>query len=134
MIFKNKEDHFRFAKLHPVALRVMATMCEFCFFRKMPFVVTSTVTTIAEDIELGRRSSTHRTGRAFDLSIKDWTEDQVAFFVNYFNDKFRDVAAVNGDLKAVLIPDINHGTAPHIHVQIHSRFALESPLETEAEK
>ena len=128
MKFKHEKDLKRFTKMHPVAIRILGEMCEYCYFKDMPFVVTSTVTTKQEDDALGRKSSTHRTGRAFDLSIEGWTERQTSLFVGYFSTKFIDVAAISNNGKPVLIPDINHGSAPHIHVQINRLYSIDEPL------
>ena len=87
-------------------------------------MITSTVTTKDEDSLINRKSTTHRTCRAFDLSINGWDAGQIKMFCDYFSHKYKDVAATNKQGESVLIPDVNHGTAPHIHVQINARYAI----------
>ena len=118
MKFKHEKDLNRVLFLHPVALIILFDMFVYCSKKNLPFVVTSTVSTIEEDQKIGRRSATHREGRAFDLSVKGWSTDEIDDFMFYFQRKYREFAAKNKKGEQVLIPPINHGTAPHFHVQI----------------
>lgn len=118
MIFKHKKDIERVLYLHPIALIILFDMHSYCLKRSLPFVVTATVTTQEEDEQLNRQSSTHREGRAFDLSIQGWTTDEIDDFMLHFQKKYDEFAAKKINGEKVLIPPINHGTAPHFHVQI----------------
>jgi len=124
-MFKKKEDHIRVFHLHPIILMIMFDMKYYCDINNMNFNVTSTMSTIEEDIELSRKSSTHRTGRAFDLSLRDWGETEIKDFKNYFNQKYKYVAATNLRGEANLVLRHNSGHGDHIHVQIHSRYKKE---------
>lgn len=128
MIFKKLVDQNRFFCLHPLVIVIAAEMYNWCYKQDIPFVVTSTVTTLKEDKKLNRVSSTHRTCRAFDLRSWVFTDEQRELFIKHFNRKFKNVAAVTRDGTPQLVV-YHNGTAPHLHIQIHSRFALNNPFE-----
>lgn len=108
--------------MHPIALLVMADMALFCVNNNLDFIVTDSVSTLKEDQDLKRKSSTHRTGRAFDLSIKSWFASDIEFFKNHFNKKFESYAAITNEGNPELV--IYHvGTAPHLHVQINAQYS-----------
>lgn len=127
MIFKHKKDIERVLHLHPVTLIILMDMYAHCLKNEMWFEITSTVSTLEEDEAIGRQSTTHREGRAFDLSIGKWSPSQLEYFLTHFRDKYREYAAKTLYGERVLIPDVNHGTAPHIHVQI-SRAITSAPV------
>lgn len=117
MIFKWKKDINLTLKMHPVASLLMLYMSLWASERGLPFTVTSTVSTKDEDAKLGRVSTSHLDGRAFDISIKGWTiDEQTDFFIDHV-EKYGHLGAYshNGEQKLIVIHD---GTAPHIHVQI----------------
>lgn len=118
MIFKHNKDIERALYLHPVLLIMVFDMHSYCLRRSLPFVVTSTVSTIEEDERIGRISATHREGRAVDISIQGWTTDEIDDFMLHFQKKYWEFAAKKPDGERVLIPPVNHGSAPHIHVQV----------------
>jgi len=122
--FKYEKDITRSWLMHPRCLLILTSMYVYCQNKQLPFVVTATVTTEEEDKKIGRKSDTHRTGRAFDISVQGWQPMDVDLFIMKFTSEFGGYGAVNESGKPVLIPDVNHGTAPHIHVQLHRRFAV----------
>lgn len=85
-------------------------------------VVTETFTTIEEDQALNRVSDSHRTGRAFDISARGWSEAQIQAFIDYFTDKYGHMGALNYKGEESLIVFHDSGTGPHFHVQLHRRF------------
>lgn len=124
MKFEKKRDFENMLLLSPVLLNIMFEMNLWSFKRSLPFNITSSITTLHEDEKIGRKTSTHRTGRAIDISVKNWNMYDIGDFMRHFNNKFYNVAAiVNVKGERVLIPDIRHGTAPHFHVQIDSKYA-----------
>lgn len=128
LIFKNGEHGVafnRFLQLHPVALIVFFDLFYYCRLNKLPFVVTDTVTTFTEDKMIGRINAVHREFRAFDLSVSGWSQGQIATFRGYFNQKYKAIAAIaSGSQEPELIPPVEHGTAPHFHIQIRRDFNL----------
>lgn len=121
-MFKHYIDEARLLYLHPLVISIMFDMKFYCDENKIPFIITSTVSTVDEDQEINRRSSTHRTGRAFDASLKGWSEKELIDFKKHFNNKYKHVAAVDKKGRPKFIVD-HVGTARHLHIQIHSRYA-----------
>ena len=106
----------------------MFDMNMWCNENKIPFKVTSTVTTIDEDRRLGRTSITHRTARAFDLSVRGWDHLEIRDFMNYFSRKYHSYAAVNTSGEPALIVYHNSGHGDHFHIQIHSRYKKDNHI------
>lgn len=122
-MFKSKKDFDRYLNLHPVALVILFHMNLYCHNRKLRFQVTSTVSTREEDDSLNRVSSTHREGRAFDLSVKDWSPYDIKEFIDYFDTKFGSEGALGVSGEKRLIVD-HVGTARHLHVQIDRSYTI----------
>lgn len=127
MIFKHRIDQNRFFCLHPVLMMIAADMYSWCMNKDIPFIVTDTVSTIKEDKKLKRVSSTHRTCRAIDIRSWVFSEDDLYEFINHFNRKYKNYAATTRDGSKMLV--LYHGKNPHLHVQIHSRYAKNNPLD-----
>ena len=128
IIFKKLVDNNRFFCMHPLLLVVATEMHLYCHKHDIPFVITSTVSTLKEDKKLKRVSNSHRTCRAFDLRSWVFTETQREDFVKHFNRKFKNIAAVTRDGTPQLV--VYHiGTAPHFHIQIHSKYSTQSLLD-----
>lgn len=110
--------------MHPLIIMVLMDVKYWAMENELPFIVTETVTTMYEDIQVDRKSSSHRTGRAFDLSIRDWNNLDIKDCVNHFNKKYNHIAATSSSNgKPNLIID-HVGTARHLHFQIHSKYSL----------
>lgn len=125
-IFKHRKDQSRFLYMHPVTLMIFFDMYSWCLEKKIEFKVTSTVSTIEEDEKLNRKSSSHRTGRAFDLSVRNMNSQQINEFRHVFNRKYERYGAVSkftGKPTLIVLHDSGHGR--HFHVQIHSSYARE---------
>lgn len=124
-MFKHEKDKIRYLYLHPAILLVLFDMKFYCYQEGMRFNVTSTVTTLEEDNKVHRKSSTHRTGRAFDLSLRGWSELEIKDFINYFNEKYKHIAAYSQlSGRNNLIIRHNSGYGDHLHVQINAKFKL----------
>lgn len=123
--FKTLDVGQRARLLHPLLIDIMADMYQWAVDNSLPFEVTATVSTAAEDAALNRVSDAHLERRAFDLSIQGWTEDKIKEFTDHFNFKYADVAAIGGTSgRPVLVLYHNSGHGNHIHVQIHKRYAF----------
>lgn len=118
--FKNEQIRQRSLQLHPIAFMILCDMLYWTKSRNLPFVISDTVTTETEDAELSRVSSTHREGRAFDISLKGWEPLDVDLFVTDFDIKYAKYAAMSKSGHPVLIVRHNAGTGDHLHVQINS--------------
>ena len=118
MNFKNAKVFSRFLKCRPVLQFIAADMATWCEANKLHFVITESLTTIEEDQDLNRVSSTHREGRALDIRSKDWPREWINFFGEYFIEKYKSVAALNKFGTPILIVWHNSGHGEHFHVQI----------------
>ena len=125
MKFKHEKDKTRFFFLHPLVILIAADMSYYCKTRNIPFVITSSVSTLKEDQALKRKSSTHRTARSIDVRSRVFNEQEKKEFINYFENKYSHIAATDKNGKPNLIVYHNH----HFHVQIHSRYAINNPLQ-----
>tara|TARA_Y100001963_G_scaffold17759_1_gene21914 strand:- start:10893 stop:11309 length:417 start_codon:yes stop_codon:yes gene_type:complete len=128
-LFKHKKDFDRYLNLHPVAFMLLAQMRLYCFEQSIPFKVTSTVSTKKEDESLDRVSSTHREGRAFDLSLRNWSEYEVINFKNKFEERYGHFGAINSNGEKRLIVD-HTGTARHLHIQIDRSYTILEEIKT----
>lgn len=92
--------------------------------KQLPVVISDAVTTLAEDEALKRVSSTHREGRAFDISTRGWAKDAVDECVRVFGFKYRHLAALGQDGNPRLVYFHNAGTGDHLHFQVAKRYAM----------
>jgi hypothetical protein len=125
MNFADKKTAMRFMYLHPMIVFIAADINKYCwdnFGKKI--TITSAVRTAQEDKKLGATSTTHREGRAVDLSIKGFDASEIKEIIDVFEKKYRGHGALSAkDLKENLI--VYHvGTAPHLHVQLNRNYSL----------
>ena len=92
--------------------------------KQPPVVISDAVTTLEEDQKLARVSSTHREGRAFDISTRGWSKDLIDECVRVFGFKYRNIAALGQDGSPRLVYFHNAGTGDHLHFQVAKRFAM----------
>jgi len=123
--FKHNKDMSLLYLIHPVLFFIVADMNMWAYKHGLPFKVTRT---IDEKIEGVSVSSTHEEGRAIDVSITGWSTDTIDDFMYYFNGKYSEKygAFSYSDGKPRLIPPIDHGTAPHFHVQIRRDIEIDN--------
>lgn len=127
--FKTLEVERRTNFLCDTALDVLDAMAEYCKDLGIPFEITDSVSTAAEDKALARVSDEHRTARAFDMSIHGWTDASIANFIYQFEKQFMCVAAIgkiSGQPKLIFRHDVGHGD--HLHVQVARIFGITNPL------
>lgn len=85
--------------------------------------ITATVSTIQEDKQLGRESSTHRDRRAADVRTRDLPESLIAELCAYLRKKYGKYGAVvSGNPSLVVYKP--HGTGPHLHIQLNRNYSL----------
>lgn len=129
--FKTPEIETRAFYLSGQCIEILNDMAEWCKDHWLPLEVTAAVSTSEEDGCLSRVSATHRTGRAFDLSIHGWVEPAIGEFIKVFSDRYLHVAAIGGETnEPELIVRHNNGNGDHMHVQIAKVFGVETPMET----
>lgn len=87
-------------------------------------MLTDSLTTLEEDQALSRQSSTHREGRAFDVSTRGWVKENIDEAIRVFSFKYRHIAAIGADGEPKLIYFHDAGSGPHLHFQLHRKYAL----------
>lgn len=85
------------------------------------FSIPCKITSLISDREkVASQSTTHQEGRAFDLSVKGWSEFHIHRFLFIINSDYRDIAAISASDKnpraAVYHSYNNQGD--HIHLQV----------------
>ena len=119
MKFKYKKDEALFIKLKDTLIDLVIDMAHWADENGCPFVITATISTLEEDTALKRESSSHRDARAVDISLNGWDDLQIKDFVKYYTVKFGHLGAVSKiDGKRRLVVYKEHGTGPHLHIQI----------------
>jgi len=119
MNFKTKKAQEGFSLMHPVAQSLAVEMDEWAKEQEVDLVFTATVSSLEEDKKLGRKSDTHRTGRAFDIRTSNLSEEFISAFIERFNMLYGDsIGAIGSNGLPKLIVYRPHGTGPHFHVQI----------------
>jgi hypothetical protein len=116
--------------MHPLCIMLMGEMAHWSISNGMPFVITETFTTAEEDLKLNRISATHREARAFDISTREWTDDKIKDFQDFFNTKYESIAAVSSTTGGpTLVIYHNAGTGNHFHVQISKNYAITTNIQ-----
>lgn len=125
MKFANKEAENRFKDLHPavMAMAIDADMWSQENYDK-EITLTATVSTKSEDKLLGRVSDTHRTRRAYDVRVRDLSDEHIAGLCTYLRKKYRGKGAVK-DGNENLVVYKPHGTGPHLHIQFNRTYSLQ---------
>lgn len=123
---KYKDEIHELMVIHPYALIVFAGLVSYCFDRKYPApILTSIARTKEEELAAGAESDSHLTLRAFDISSHPYTLEQIQDICDYMNKEFAMYAAVTRSGKRSLA--VYHavpGGEMHFHYQIHGRFRL----------
>tara|TARA_R100001594_G_scaffold19297_1_gene37640 strand:+ start:534 stop:917 length:384 start_codon:yes stop_codon:yes gene_type:complete len=104
-------------KIDPVVLGMIAFTSEYCIQYNLPCVVTS----LMEEVS-GRKTSTHRDGRAADVSVKNWSDFHIARFQYEFKKTFKGKGAFNkaGEDRPIVYHK-RPGGVPHFHFQVRRR-------------
>ena len=114
-------------RIDGLCVEAMLVLCDVILWaraKQLPVVISDAVTTMEEDQKLARVSSTHREGRAFDLSTRGWAKDSIDECVRVFGFKYRHLAALGQDGNPRLVYFHNAGTGDHLHFQVAKRFAM----------
>jgi len=124
--FKNSRDRKLFCSLHPVLLMIFMDMYNYAYDNYgVELTVTQTVTTKLQDKLLRRTSSAHREGRAIDIRTKDLDLFILMDIMEYIEGKeeyknyWYEKRSGGRDLAYY-----HFGTAEHLHLAIHSVFAI----------
>lgn len=105
--------------INPKLLQIFAFVVTWANERSLPVEFTSIIRTPEENRMLGSSSSTHCDGRAFDMSARGWTTDDIDDLIFDVTDKFKDWGAISASdfqSRPVIYHDIGHGS--HFHFQV----------------
>lgn len=122
--FKSDTIRSRTFLLHPLTVMIMADMIFWASSRGIPVSITETFTSKDEDAALGRVSTSHAEGRAFDISTRGWSEMQIKVFMDEFVAKYGSYGAIGGSGKPTLIVRHDTGRGDHFHVQVSRKFSV----------
>jgi hypothetical protein len=123
---KDKNEIHELTIIHPYLLVVLADLVRFCHDSKYPApIITSLCRTTEENELVGGESDTHVTRRAFDISSRNYSSDQIKNIVTYLNTSWVKYAAMNtqGQIRLAVHHKVPGG-APHTHIQIAKRYSL----------
>lgn len=124
MKFKDDIVKDRFHDMHPKAQELAAEMDAWSVkHHGQELTLTATVSTIEEDKELQRVSDTHRTRRAFDIRVKDLSEQHIAELCAEFRKTWSKYGALVKGVRTLIVYR-PHGTGVHLHVQLDRKFQL----------
>lgn len=126
MRFKTKTTWERALYMSPVTLLVMADMAIYCNENHLPFLITETFTTEAEDRRVNRQHACHREGRAFDVSIRGWHVNDMKKFEEFFEKKWGHLGALSTLSGNKNLVELHKGTALHFHVQVAKTYAVKA--------
>lgn len=114
-------------RLEWLSVEAFMVLCDVILWarnKQLPVVISDAVTSLDEDEALKRTSSTHREGRAFDLSTRGWAKENIDECVRVLGFKYRHLAALGADGNPRLVYFHNAGTGDHLHFQVAKRFAM----------
>lgn len=125
--YKDIKDFERRYSLHPLMQNLLDNVLIFLklqFGVKLDGIVTATVSTVLEDMKLHRTSTTHSEGRAFDISVKHLTPEQLGELKIAFTKVAGHLGAIDKETglpKLIVDHDVGYGR--HLHFQLSKHFA-----------
>lgn len=124
MKFKDDIVESRFPDLNVTAQKIATEMYNYVMeVYGKEITITTTVSTKKEDTELSRVSDTHRTRRAFDIRTGDLSTDIIEDLKKEFNKRYGKFGAVAFATPSLIV-DRDHGTGPHLHIQLNRSYAM----------
>ncbi len=122
--FKTKRAFERALMMHPICIMILGDMAWWAMRRGLAFIITESVSTEKEDRAISRKHPVHRQFRGFDIRIHGWSEQDLKDFEAYFENKYKEFAAIGFSTGNKNLVEIHVGTERHIHVQIALIYAL----------
>lgn len=124
MKFKDDIVAARYGDINPLLKTIMEDADDFSQKKYgIELTITATVSTISEDKQLGRVSSTHRDRRAVDVRTRDLPESLIAELCAYLRKKYNKYGAVSGNAPQLVVYK-PHGTGSHLHIQLNRNYTL----------
>jgi len=128
MKFKHKKDMSLFFTLHPYLILIFSDLNAYAYEKHgIQLTITETVSTSKIDKMLNRVSKSHLQRRALDIRTRDIDIFIVNDLVNYINNKrkFKKYHYMSTSGVERLAYFHNNSNGDHIHLAIHSRYALD---------
>lgn len=125
--FKDEKDMTLFFSLHSSLILIYADLNNYAHEKHgINLVITDTISTKEEDAKIGRVSTSHREKRALDFRANDLPQEVVKDLCNYINNKwaYRKYHYLSNSGVTRLAYPHGKGDNYHIHLAIHSKFAL----------
>ena len=103
--------------LDPTILEMISFTAAYAHDYGVPCVITS----MREDAP-GRKTSTHKDGRAVDISVRGWNDFHIHSFMFKFKERFNNQGAYNkaGERRPIVYHKVK-GSALHFHMQCQRR-------------
>lgn len=109
-----EDDINELKQVSPYLLIVIGWVVFYCAKHNLRCCITS----IIRCIDSFSKSDTHQTGRAIDLSVKGWSNQDIEDFTLFMTQKCDEYAAVNGKGEKRLIVHHDIGKGDHLHIQV----------------
>jgi len=111
-VTKNKDINMDdFLLLTPNMLAVWSHVVLYCSENDLRLCITSLITDRTGDID----RPPHSDGRGIDISIKEWSLEDIEWFVSYFNKELEGIAAISAKTFRPVLA-LHHRN--HIHLQV----------------
>lgn len=128
MIFKHRKEYHQrilFTHIHPILLCIFLDANRYTYEKYGVYLeITSTISTLEEDLKYGRVSQSHRRKAAIDFTQKSEIMNDV---VNYINSKreFTEYKYLSHSGINRLAYRHNNGNGDHVHLALHSKYFLD---------
>lgn len=113
--FTCEDDINELKQVQPELLIVLAWSIKYCKKNTLRCCVTSLV----RCVDSFSVSNTHQTGRAFDLSVKGWSNQDIEDYTLFMTQKCNEYAAINtsGEKRLIVHHDVK---GDHLHHQVRN--------------
>lgn len=113
----NKDD---WDKVHPNLLVLADYVLSHCETYNLPLVITSIIRPKIQGVS---KTDIHARGRAFDVSVKGWSQQDIQFLVDAVNEKLT-IGAISlkdgQEREAVYEDGVSVGRGAHLHFQVRN--------------
>ena len=111
--FKDGLDLNDLNKMDEKIIYIFFTFINYCRERDLECTITS----LMEDVP-GRKSTTHKTGRAFDARANTWDKRDAKALVEYFNTNYVKLGTAPKGRQPKVVVDHGEGANYHFHFQV----------------
>jgi hypothetical protein len=113
------KDELRLEDLLSVHPNLLILLGAFSLYANQNGKLPVTITSIRDHAK-GRTSTSHRTGRAIDISSRSWPNDKIKGVCDMLNKKYKDIAAISksdNKPRACVYHKVKDGVL-HFHLQV----------------